>query len=52
MLDRAIGIIIAIISLATLAVVLSKRSDTAKVLDVSLKGITGLIKAAISPITN
>lgn len=51
MIDRAIGIIIAIVGLASLAVVLSKKSATSSVLDSGLGGISGLIRTAVSPIT-
>lgn len=51
MADRAIGVLIAIVSLASLAVVVSKRSDTAKVLDSFLSGFSGAIRSAVSPVT-
>lgn len=51
MVDRAIGVLIAIVGLASIAVVLSKRSDTAKVLDSLLGGFTSAVKAAVSPVT-
>lgn len=50
MIDRTIGVLIAIVGLAALAVVVSKRSNTAKVLDSLLGGFSGAIKAATSPI--
>jgi hypothetical protein len=50
MVDKAIGVLIAVVGLATLAVIVSKRSDTAKVLTAFLNGFTGLIKGATSPI--
>jgi hypothetical protein len=51
MIDRSIGVLIAIVGLASLAVVLSKKSATAQVLDSLLNGFTKSVKAAISPIT-
>lgn len=51
MLDRAIGVLIAIVGLASLAVVVSKRSNTAKVLDSLLGGFSKAIRSAVSPVT-
>lgn len=51
MADKAIGIFVSIVSLAMLAVIVSKRSDTAKVLDAGLKGFSSSIRAAVSPVT-
>ena len=51
MMDRAIGVLIAIVSLASIAVILSKRSDTAAILDRIFSGFSGSIRAAVSPIT-
>jgi PRD1 phage membrane DNA delivery len=51
MADRAIGVLIAIVSLAGLAVVVSKRSNTAAVLTSFLNGFSTSIKAAVSPVT-
>jgi len=51
MIDRAIGVLIAIVGLASLAVVVSKRSDTAKVADSLLGGFSKAIGQAVSPIT-
>mgnify|MGYP001585027826 CR=1 FL=1 len=51
MVDRAVGVIVAIVSLAAIAVVVSKRSQTAKVLDSLLGGLSKLIGAAVSPVT-
>lgn len=50
MIDRVIGVIVAFIALGSLAVVLSKRSDTAKVFGVLAKGLNDLFKTAVSPI--
>lgn len=51
MIDRGIGVLLAIVGLASLAVVISKKSDTAKVLTAFLDGFSGTIRAAASPIT-
>lgn len=51
MLDKGIGVLIAIVGLASLAVVVSKRSNTAKVLDSLLGGLGKLIRSAVSPVT-
>jgi hypothetical protein len=50
-IDRAIGVLVVIVSLAMLAVIVSKRSQTAKVLDSLLGGLSKLIGAAVSPVT-
>lgn len=51
MVDRAVGVAIAIVGLASLALIVSKRSDTAKVLNALLGGFVNAIKAAVSPVT-
>jgi len=51
MADKALGVLIAIVGLAGLAVVVSKRSDTAKVLTSLLSGFSGAVRAAVSPVT-
>lgn len=51
MLDKALGIITAFIGLTALAIVISRRSNTAKVLDSLLGGINKLQRTAISPVT-
>lgn len=50
-MDKAIGVVIAIVGLASLAVVVSKKSDTSKVLDSLLGGLGKLIRSAVSPVT-
>ena len=50
MMDKSIGVLIAIVGLASLAVVVSKRSNTAKVLDSLLGGFSSAIKSAVSPL--
>jgi hypothetical protein len=49
--DRAVGLLVTIIGLAALAVIVSKRSQTAKVLDSLLGGLSKLIGQAVSPVT-
>lgn len=51
MIDKSIGVLVAIVGLASLAVIVSKRSNTAKVLDSLLSGFSKSIKAAVSPVT-
>jgi xanthine/uracil/vitamin C permease (AzgA family) len=51
MIDKGIGVFIAIVGLAGLAVVVSKRSNTAKVLDSLLGGFSKAVGAAVSPVT-
>lgn len=50
MVDKAFGIIALAFMITALAIVVSKRSQTAKVLTSLLQGIVGLQKAAVSPI--
>lgn len=51
MVDRAIGVFIAIVGLAAIAVIVSKKSDTARVLDSLLGGFSSSVRAAVSPVT-
>jgi hypothetical protein len=51
MVDRAIGILVFIVGLAALAVIVSKRSDTARVLTAFLGGFSGAVRAATAPVT-
>jgi hypothetical protein len=51
MVDKAVGVVVTIVGLAALAVIVSKRSQTAKVLDSLLGGLSKLITAAVSPVT-
>ena len=51
MVDKAIGVVIAIVGVASLAVIVSQRSNTAKVLDSLLGGLGKLIRSAVSPVT-
>lgn len=50
MADKALGVLVAIVGLAGIAVVLSKKSNTAAVLTSGLNGFSNSIKAAVSPI--
>ncbi len=50
-MDKAIGIVAIAFGVTALAVVVSKRSNTAKVLDSLLGGIAKLQRAAVSPVT-
>lgn len=50
MADKAIGVLLAIVGLASLAVVVSKKSNTAKVLNALLGGFSGAVRAAVSPL--
>lgn len=51
MVDRAIGILLAIVSLAAAAVILSKKSDTGNILTSFFSGFSSSIRSAVSPIT-
>ena len=51
MVDRAIGVFIAIVGLAAMAVIVSKKSNTAAVLTSLLGGFSSSVRAAVSPVT-
>lgn len=51
MVDKGIGLFVFIVGLAALAVIVSKRSDTAKVATALLSGFTNAIRGAVSPVT-
>ena len=51
MADRAIGVFIAIVGLASLAVVVSNKSQTSQVLSSLLNGFSTAVRAAVSPVT-
>lgn len=51
MVDKGIGVLIAVLGLAALAVIVSKRSNTAKVVSALLGGFSNAVKVAISPVT-
>jgi len=49
-MDKALGIVTLAFGVTALSVVVSKRTQTAKVLSSLLGGIAGLQRAAVSPI--
>lgn len=49
-MDKAIGVVTIAFGVTALAVVVSKRSNTAKVLNSLLGGIADLQRAAVSPL--
>lgn len=49
-MDKAIGVVTLAFGVTALAVVVSKKTQTAKVLDSLFGGISKLQKAAVSPI--
>lgn len=49
-MDKAIGVVTLAFMVTALSVVVSKRTNTAKVLDSLFTGIANLQKAAVSPI--
>jgi hypothetical protein len=51
MVDKVIGLFVAFVGLTAVAVIVSKRSNTAAVLNSLLNGIANLQKAAVSPVT-
>jgi hypothetical protein len=51
MADRAIGVLVTIVGLAALAVIVSKRSNTAAVLNALLGGFSKAVGTAVSPVT-
>lgn len=51
MADKALGVLIGIVGLAGIAVIVSKRSNTAAVLTSALNGFSTSIRAAVSPVT-
>lgn len=50
-MDKAIGIVTLAFGVTALSVVVSKRSNTAKVLDSLLGGVAKMQRAAVSPIS-
>lgn len=50
MIDKGVGVLLAIVALASLAVIVSKKSDTARVLNALLSGFSSAIRAATSPL--
>jgi xanthine/uracil/vitamin C permease (AzgA family) len=51
MMDKGIGVFIAIVGLASIAVIVSKKSATAKVLESLFAGFSKSIRSAIAPVT-
>lgn len=49
-MDKAIGVVVVAFGVTALAIVVSKRSNTAKVLNALLGGIAKMQRAAVSPI--
>lgn len=49
-MDKAIGVVTLAFGVTALGIVVSKRTNTAKVLDSLFSGIANLQKAAVSPI--
>lgn len=49
-MDKAIGVVTVAFMVTALAIVVSKRTNTAKVLDSLFTGIAGLQRAATSPL--
>jgi len=49
--DKVFGIFLAFIALTAFSVAVSKRAQTANVLDAILKGFQGVQATAISPVT-
>lgn len=49
--DNAIAIVTAIIGLATLSVVLSRRAETVNVIKAASGGLGDILKVVVSPIT-
>lgn len=52
MIDKGIGVIMAILFLTGLALVISKKAQTTGVLNAFFQGISALQKNAISPVTS
>lgn len=52
MIEKGIGLFAFIIGLAAVAVIFSKRSNTAAVLTSFLNGFSNNIRAAVSPVTS
>jgi hypothetical protein len=49
-MDKAIGVVTLAFMVTALAIVVSKRTNTAKVLETLLNGVVNIQKAAVSPI--
>jgi hypothetical protein len=51
MVDRVVGLLVMFVMLTALAVVVSNRATTAKVLESFFKGFASIQRAAVSPVT-
>lgn len=51
-MDKVLGIITLAFGVTALSVVVSKRTQTAKVLDSAFKGVANLQRAAIAPVVS
>lgn len=51
MVDKIIGLLVTVLALTALAVVVSRRAQTANVLTAFFKGFAGLQNAATAPVT-
>lgn len=50
MVDKAIGVVSLAFMVTALAIVVSKRTNTAKVLDATFTGLAKMQRAAVSPL--
>lgn len=50
-MEKIIGVFTLIVTLAIIAVLVSRRANTAKVVTSVLSGFSGAVKAATSPVT-
>lgn len=49
--EAIVSILVAVVGLATLAIILSKKADTANVLTAGFGGFGNLIRAAVAPVS-
>lgn len=50
MIQAIVQVVVAIVGLAIVAVIVSKRADTANISNSFFKGTSGLVNAAVSPV--
>lgn len=50
-LNSIVTVVLAIVGVATLAVLVSKQAATSQVIQAGSQGLSGLINAAVSPVT-
>lgn len=50
-LNSIVTVVLAIVGVATLAVLVSKQANTSGVIQAGSQGLSGLINAAVSPVT-